>query len=123
MGTVLKVSLSRSVRKTYLFSLLEKCFNVQFVEDGDFIEKDFAASIFHRRDLESPRRAALKRHTYVLCANDGPRLSSEAIRARISFSDSVLGPWPFRNRTVDNILGNPYGPVSGHPRFEAVYIH
>jgi hypothetical protein len=120
MGTVLKVSLSKSVRKTYLFSLLEECFDVQFVEDSGFIEKDFGASIFHRQDLESPRRAALKRHTYVICANDGPRPSSDTIRARISFSDSVLAPWSFRNRTVDNILGNPYGPVDGQARFEAV---
>ena len=120
MGTVLKVSLSKSVPKTYLFSLLEKCFDVQFVEDGDFIDKDFGASIFHRRDLESPRRAALKRHTYVLGANDGPRPSSGAIRARISFSDSALAPWSFRNRAVDNTLGNPYGPVDGHARFESI---
>jgi len=120
MDTVLKVSLSKSVRKTYLFSLLEKCFDVHFVEDGDFAEKDYGASIFHRQDLESPRRAALKRHTYVLCASDGPHLYSDAIRARICFSDSVLAPWSFRNRTVDNILGNTYGPVDSHARFKAV---
>ncbi len=62
----------------------------------------------------------LGRHTYVLGASGGPSPSTDVTRARISFSGSMLAPWSFRNRTVENVLGNPYGPVNGHAGVESV---
>jgi hypothetical protein len=117
---ILKVGLSRSVPESGLFSILERCFPVDFARDDDFGKSDCVASIVVGHDMETAHLLSAERHTYVLSRQQDQPASPEITKVQVRFSDSRHAPWPFRNRTFDNSFSSPPCPIIPRSGYEAI---
>lgn len=120
MEKKLRIRLSRSVRRSPLFSLLEECFEVVFVPDDDPSGPGHEAEILSGRDGGSRPLPSADLHTYVSLGEGGPPRPPGGVPIRVEFSGSVYAPWPFRSRTVENGFSATYVPVPPRAGYERI---
>ena len=120
MKKILRIGLSRSVPESGLFSILERCFPIDFAREDDLGKGDCVASIVVGHDPEAAQLLSAERHTYVLSRQQGQPVSPEITKVQVRFSDSKHAPWPFRNRTFDNSFASPPCPIIPRSGYEPI---